>query len=189
VTGFSDDRNFFSPSRSGGQPSESWQALAWQTFCWNARQPASWRRLPTSLERRPAGTWLKNLLALALQLPLVTLRGLGGCLPGAFRPAAGQTGVALGIGGGDQASTSQPMRRLGTRRNPHDEAAWTAITALAVLLVSCRSCPPRPVAGLTLISLAVWWWLADFKQTTPAAALLPFRLRISPAELGFAAGL
>jgi len=118
-------------------------------FCWTLAS-SLWRRLPTSLSAAQLNL-VKNLLALALQLPLV-LFGVWRVLPGAFALllASGVVGIALG-----DSLYFAALRRLGTRRTLTIEAAGPAITALAGVVFLAELPTQAQWLGLALISLAV----------------------------------
>lgn len=108
-----------------------------------------WRRLPTSLG--PAGlNLLKNLLALALLLPLLPWLaqplGLWDC---ALLLASGVLGIAAG-----DSFYFAALRRLGTRRTLTLEAGGPLLTSAAGLLL-LEVPTPRQWAGVALVSLAL----------------------------------
>ncbi|MFN7900918.1 MAG: EamA family transporter [Synechococcaceae cyanobacterium] len=129
-------------------------------FCWTLAS-LLWRRLPSSLPA-PHLNLLKNLLALALQLPLALaqLPSLAGALSG---PSAGDmvrrlvllaaSGV-LGIALGDSFHFAA-LRRLGTRRCLTLEAGGPALTTLAGVVLLGEVPRAGQWLGVGLISLAV----------------------------------
>jgi drug/metabolite transporter (DMT)-like permease len=130
-------------------------------FCW-AVASLLWRRLPTSLSAARLNL-LKNLLAVALLLPLV----LG--QPWRASPRSllllGLSG-ALGIALGDTLFFAA-LRRLGTRRTLTIDAGGPAVTALAGVAVLGEVPRPAQWLGITLISLAV---LLVVRQPPPRGA-------------------
>ena len=118
-------------------------------LCWTLAS-GLWRRLPTSLGPAELNL-LKNLIALALQLPL--LLGSAPALP------LGATGLlllsgVLGIALGDSFYFAA-LRRLGTRRTLTFDAGGPAVTAAAGCLLLAEWPRPRQWLGIALISLAV----------------------------------
>lgn len=118
-------------------------------LCWTLAS-GLWRRLPTSLGPAELNL-LKNLIALALQLPL--LLGSAPALP------LGATGLlllsgVLGIALGDSFYFAA-LRRLGTRRTLTFDAGGPAVTAAAGCLLLAEWPGPRQWLGIALISLAV----------------------------------
>ncbi|MEO1003086.1 MAG: EamA family transporter [Cyanobacteria bacterium J06638_7] len=109
-----------------------------------------WRRLPTSLG--PARlNLLKNLIALALQLPLLAL-----ALPAVAPLPLGLlllSGV-MGIAAGDSFYFAA-LRRLGTRRTLTLEAGGPAVTSAAGVLLLAEVPLARQWAGTGLVSLAL----------------------------------
>jgi len=109
-----------------------------------------WRRLPTSLGPAELNL-LKNLLALALLLPL---------LPLLAQPLApGQGGLllasgVLGIAAGDSFYFAA-LRRLGTRRTLTLEAGGPVLTSAAGLVLLREVPSPGQWAGVALVSLAL----------------------------------
>ncbi|APD48415.1 MULTISPECIES: DMT family transporter [Synechococcaceae] len=133
-------------------------------FCWTLAS-SLWRRLPTSLSAAQLNL-VKNLLALALQLPLVLFGGWR-VLPGAFALllASGVVGIAVG-----DSLYFAALRRLGTRRTLTIEAAGPAITALAGVVFLAELPTQAQWLGLTLISLAV---VVVAVQQPPRCGALP----------------
>jgi DME family drug/metabolite transporter len=130
-------------------------------LCWTLAS-SLWRRLPTSLGAAPLNL-LKNLIALAFQLPLLLL------LPADLPPTAALTLLlsgAVGIGLGDSFYFAA-LRRLGTRRTLTFDAGGPAVTALAGSVVLAEVPRLLQWAGIALISLAV---LLVARQAPPAAA-------------------
>jgi drug/metabolite transporter (DMT)-like permease len=118
-------------------------------LCWTLAS-GLWRRLPTSLGPAELNL-LKNLIALAVQLPL--LLGSAPDLP------LGATGLlllsgVLGIALGDSFYFAA-LRRLGTRRTLTFDAGGPAVTAAAGCLLLAEWPGPRQWLGISLISLAV----------------------------------
>jgi DME family drug/metabolite transporter len=109
-----------------------------------------WRRLPTSLGPAELNL-LKNLLALALLLPL---------LPLLLQPLAPRQATlllasgVLGIAAGDSFFFAA-LRRLGTRRTLTLEAGGPLLTSGAGLLLLLEVPSPRQWAGVALVSLAL----------------------------------
>ncbi|MEX1316060.1 MAG: DMT family transporter [Synechococcaceae cyanobacterium] len=109
-----------------------------------------WRRLPTSLGPAQLNL-LKNLLALALQLPLLAL---------ALPPVAPLPLVLLlvsgvmGIAAGDSLYFAA-LRRLGTRRALTVEAGGPAVTSAAGVLLLAEVPAAQQWAGTVLVSLAL----------------------------------
>ena len=118
-------------------------------LCWTLAS-GLWRRLPTSLGPAELNL-LKNLIALALQVPLLV--GSAPTLP------LGPTGLlllsgVLGIALGDSFYFAA-LRRLGTRRTLTFDAGGPAVTAAAGCLLLAEWPGPRQWLGIALISLAV----------------------------------
>ncbi len=109
-----------------------------------------WRRLPTSLGPVELNL-LKNLLALALLLPLLPL--LLQSLAPRQTTLLLASGV-LGIAAGDSFYFAA-LRRLGTRRTLTLEAGGPLLTSAAGLLLLLEVPSPRQWAGLALVSLAL----------------------------------
>ena len=130
-------------------------------LCWTLAS-GLWRRLPTSLAPAELNL-LKNLIALALQVPLLV--GSGAALP------LGPTGLLLlsgvvGIALGDSFYFAA-LRRLGTRRTLTFDAGGPAVTAAAGCLLLAEWPSPRQWLGVALISLAVV--VVARQRTMPAA--------------------
>jgi DME family drug/metabolite transporter len=126
-----------------------------------------WRRLPTSLGATELNL-LKNLIALALQVPLLLLSG-GGAELGSLPPASGLLLLisgALGIAAGDSFYFAA-LRRLGTRRTLTLDAGGPAVTAAAGMVFLGEVPILRQWCGIGLISLAV---LLVARQRPPGAA-------------------
>jgi drug/metabolite transporter (DMT)-like permease len=127
-------------------------------LCWTLAS-LLWRRLPTSLSATQLNL-LKNLIALALQLPPVLL------LPWQASPmalvllaASGVVGIALG-----DSLYFAALRRLGTRRSLTLNAGGPAITALAGVALLGEWPRADQWLGIGLISLAV---VVVARQTPP----------------------
>ena len=118
-------------------------------LCWTLAS-GLWRRLPTSLGPAELNL-LKNLIALALQLPL--LLGSAPALPLVATGLLLLSGV-LGIALGDSFYFAA-LRRLGTRRTLTFDAGGPAVTAAAGCLLLAEWPGPRQWLGIALISLAV----------------------------------
>jgi drug/metabolite transporter (DMT)-like permease len=118
-------------------------------FCWTLAS-SLWRRLPTSLSAAQLNL-LKNLLALAVQLPLVLL-GTWRVQPGALALllASGVVGIALG-----DSLYFAALRRLGTRRTLTLEAGGPVLTSLGGALFLGERLAPDQWLGVGLIVLAV----------------------------------
>jgi drug/metabolite transporter, DME family len=118
-------------------------------FCWTLAS-SLWRRLPTSLSAAQLNL-LKNLLALAVQLPLVLL-GTWRVQPGALALllASGVVGIALG-----DSLYFAALRRLGTRRTLTLEAGGPVVTSLGGALFLGEMLAPDQWLGVGLIVLAV----------------------------------
>ncbi len=118
-------------------------------FCW-AFSSLLWRRLPTSLSAARLNL-LKNLLAVALLLPLALL------LPWQMAPRSllllALSGV-LGIALGDTLFFAA-LRRLGTRRTLTIDAGGPAVTSLAGVALLGEVPRPAQWLGIALITLAV----------------------------------
>jgi drug/metabolite transporter (DMT)-like permease len=109
-----------------------------------------WRRLPTSLGPAELNL-LKNLLALALLLPLLPLLVQPLVLrDGALLLASGVLGIAAG-----DSFYFAALRRLGTRRTLTLEAGGPLLTSAAGLLLLLEVPSPRQWAGVALVSLAL----------------------------------
>lgn len=118
-------------------------------LCWTLAS-GLWRRLPTSLGPAELNL-LKNLIALALQLPLLLVGApalpLG---PSLLLLLSGVVGIALG-----DSFYFAALRRLGTRRTLTLDAGGPAVTAAAGCLLLAEVPGPRQWLGIALISLAV----------------------------------
>jgi drug/metabolite transporter (DMT)-like permease len=148
-------------------------------FCW-ALSSLLWRRLPTSLSAARLNL-LKNLLAVALLLPLVLL------LPWRASPwslllliLSGVLGIALG-----DTLFFAALRRLGTRRTLTIDAGGPAVTALAGVALLGEVPRPAQWLGILLISLAV---LLVVRQPAPSGPL-PERSARPPDGTGVALAL
>jgi DME family drug/metabolite transporter len=129
-------------------------------LCWTLAS-SLWRRLPTSLSALQLNL-LKNLIATALQLPLLLL------LPWRPGPAdllllslSGAVGIALG-----DSLYFAALRRLGTRRTLTLDTGGPAVTAVAGVALLGEVPRPEQWLGIGLISLAV---LLVARQRPPAA--------------------
>jgi DME family drug/metabolite transporter len=136
------------PSRGPLSAAPVAAALA-AAFCW-ALSSLLWRRLPTSLSAARLNL-LKNLLAVALLLPLALL------LPWRLSPRplallalSGVLGIALG-----DTLFFAALRRLGTRRTLTIDAGGPAVTSLAGVALLGEVPRPAQWLGIGLISLAV----------------------------------
>jgi len=118
-------------------------------LCWTLAS-SLWRSLPTSLSSARLNL-LKNLLALAFQLPVVLL-GLWRVQPGplALLAASGVVGIALG-----DSLYIAALRRLGTRRTLTIEAGGPVLTVLGGTLFLRELPAPEQWLGVGLIGLAV----------------------------------
>jgi drug/metabolite transporter (DMT)-like permease len=118
-------------------------------LCWTLAS-LLWRRLPTSLGAVQLNL-LKNLLALALQLPLALALPwqvpLGGLL---VLAASGVVGIALG-----DSFFFAALRRLGTRRTLTIDAGGPAVTTLAGVALLGEVPEPAQWLGVALITGAV----------------------------------
>ena len=118
-------------------------------LCWTLAS-LLWRRLPTSLSAVQLNL-LKNLLAVALQLPFVFSQAwqlpTRGLLLLAF---SGVVGIALG-----DSLFFAALRRLGTRRALTIDAGGPAFTTLAGVVLLREWPGPAQIGGIALISLAV----------------------------------
>lgn len=136
------------PSR-GPLPAAPVAAALAAAFCW-AFSSLLWRRLPTSLSAARLNL-LKNLLAVALLLPLALL------LPWQMAPRSllllALSGV-LGIALGDTLFFAA-LRRLGTRRTLTIDAGGPAVTSLAGVALLGEVPRPAQWLGIGLITLAV----------------------------------
>ncbi|MBD2551477.1 DMT family transporter [Microcystis elabens FACHB-917] len=136
------------PSRGPLSAAPVAAALA-AAFCW-ALSSLLWRRLPTSLSAARLNL-LKNLLAVALLLPLALL------LPWRLSPRplallalSGVLGIALG-----DTLFFAALRRLGTRRTLTIDAGGPAVTSLAGVALLGEVPLPAQWLGIGLISVAV----------------------------------
>lgn len=144
-------------------------------LCWTLAS-SLWRRLPTSLGPGQLNL-LKNLVALALQLPLllalvaIGAAGAGGAAgSGAAASAAllllsGVVGIALG-----DSFYLAALRRLGTRRALTFDAAGPALSAIGAALLLAEVPAPRQWLGIGLISLAVLLVAAQTPRQAPRQA-------------------
>jgi drug/metabolite transporter (DMT)-like permease len=146
-------------------------------LCWTLAS-SLWRRLPTSLGPGQLNL-LKNLVALALQLPLLlALVAIGAAGAGAGG-AAGSAGAApvvllllsgvVGIALGDSFYLAA-LRRLGTRRALTFDAAGPALSAIGAALLLAEVPAPRQWLGIGLISLAVLLVAAQTPRQAPRQA-------------------
>ena len=120
-------------------------------LCWTLAS-ALWRRLPTSLGPAQLNL-LKNLVALAFQLPVLLVLGVGGSValtPVVLLLLSGVLGIALG-----DSFYFAALRRLGTRRTLTFDAGGPAVTAAAGAVLLAEVPAPRQWLGIALISLAV----------------------------------
>ena len=109
-----------------------------------------WRRLPTSLPAVQLNL-LKNLLALALQLPFIlALPWQASSRAVLLLAASGVLGIALG-----DSLFFAALRRLGTRRTLTIDAGGPAVTTLAGVAWLGEIPGARQLLGVALISLAV----------------------------------
>ena len=144
-------------------------------LCWTLAS-SLWRRLPTSLGPGQLNL-LKNLVALALQLPLLlALVAIGGTGAGGAAGSGGAGPVALlllsgvvGIALGDSFYLAA-LRRLGTRRALTFDAAGPALSAIGAALLLAEVPAPRQWLGIGLISLAVLLVAAQTPRQAPATA-------------------
>ena len=118
-------------------------------LCWTLAS-LLWRRLPTSLSAVQLNL-LKNLLAVALQLPFVF--GQAWQLPPRGLLLLALSGV-VGIALGDSLFFAA-LRRLGTRRALTIDAGGPAFTTLAGVVLLREWPGPAQLVGIALISLAV----------------------------------
>lgn len=119
-------------------------------LCWTLAS-SLWRRLRTSLSSARLNL-LKNLLALALQVPLVLALG-GWVVPTGALALLALSGV-IGIALGDSLFFAA-LRRLGTRRTLTIEAGGPAVTALAGAVFLGEGLKGSQWLGIALISGAV----------------------------------
>lgn len=134
-------------------------------LCWTL-STSLWRRLPTALGAAHLNL-LKNLLALALLLPVLAL--VPGGVPTPLLLPLALSGV-VGIGLGDSLFFAA-LRRLGTRRTLTLEAGGPAFTAIAGALVLAEVPRPLQWLGIGLISLAVLLVAQGAPQKAPDPAL------------------
>ena len=144
-------------------------------LCWTLAS-SLWRRLPTSLGPGQLNL-LKNLVALALQLPLLLALvafgapgaggapGYAGAAPVALLLLSGVVGIALG-----DSFYLAALRRLGTRRALTFDAAGPALSAIGAALLLAEVPAPRQWLGIALISLAVLLVAAQTPRQAPATA-------------------
>jgi len=145
-------------------------------LCWTLAS-SLWRRLPTSLGPGQLNL-LKNLVALALQLPLLlALVAIGVAWAGGSAGSGGAGSVALlllsgvvGIALGDSFYLAA-LRRLGTRRALTFDAAGPALSAIGAALLLAEVPAPRQWLGIGLISVAVLLVAAQTPRQAPATAL------------------
>jgi drug/metabolite transporter (DMT)-like permease len=131
-------------------------------LCW-ALASLLWRRLPTSLSAARLNL-LKNLLAVALLLPLVLLQPWQASTRSLLLLAlSGVLGIALG-----DSLFFAALRRLGTRRTLTIDAGGPAVTTLAGVAVLGEVPRPSQWLGILLISLAV---LLVVRQPSPQGGL------------------
>jgi drug/metabolite transporter (DMT)-like permease len=118
-------------------------------LCWTVAS-LLWRRIPTSLSGAQLNL-LKNLIALAVQLPLLALvpwRGDGRSLL-----LLALSGV-IGIAAGDSLYFAA-LRRLGTRRTLTLDSGGPAVTTLAAVVLFGEVPRLEQGVGVALITLAV----------------------------------
>jgi DME family drug/metabolite transporter len=133
-------------------------------LCWTLAS-LLWRRLPTSLSAVQLNL-LKNLIATALQLPLLLLlpwRAGAADLP--LLALSGAVGIALG-----DSLYFAALRRLGTRRTLTLDTGGPAVTAVAGVVLLDEVPRPEQWLGIALISLAV---LLVARQRAPATFRAP----------------
>lgn len=138
-------------------------------LCW-ALSSSLWRRLPTSLSAAQLNL-VKNLLAVALQLPVLLLGGwLVSPLTLMLLLASGVVGIALG-----DSLYFAALRRLGTRRTLTLEAGGPALSLLggALFLAEWPRWPQGLGVALICLSAAL-----VARQPSPAggAAVVPLPL-------------
>jgi drug/metabolite transporter (DMT)-like permease len=156
-------------------------------LCWTLAS-SLWRRLPTSLGPGQLNL-LKNLVALALQLPLLLAlvaigaaggaAGSGGAASVALLLLSGVVGIALG-----DSFYLAALRRLGTRRALTFDAAGPALSAIGAALLLAEVPAPRQWLGIGLISLAVLLVAAQTPRQAPATALAAAPAAGSPGSPG-----
>ncbi len=118
-------------------------------LCWTIAS-LLWRRIPTSLSGAQLNL-LKNLIALAAQLPLLLLLPWRG--EGAALLLLALSGV-IGIAAGDSLFFAA-LRRLGTRRALTIDSGGPAVSALAGVALLGEVPRPEQWLGIVLITLAV----------------------------------
>ena len=118
-------------------------------LCWTLAS-LLWRRVPTSLNAAQLNL-LKNLLALAMQLPVVLFTpwtASGGAV--AILALSGIVGIALG-----DSLFFASLRRLGTRRSLTLNAGGPGLTALVGFALLGEVLRPDQWLGIVLISAAM----------------------------------
>lgn len=133
-------------------------------LCWTLAS-LLWRRLPTSLSAVQLNL-LKNLLAVALQLPFVF--GQAWQLPPRGLLLLALSGV-VGIALGDSLFFAA-LRRLGTRRALTIDAGGPAFTTLAGVVLLREWPGPAQLVGIALISLAVVLVARGAAQSPPESS-------------------
>lgn len=130
-------------------PAQAAAAALTAALCWTLAS-LLWRRLPTSLSAARLNL-LKNLLALAMQWPLVLAQPLQASPRSLLLLAAsGVVGIALG-----DSLFFAALRRLGSRRALTIDAGGPAVTTLAGVALLQERPGFQAVLGVVLISLAV----------------------------------
>ena len=129
-------------------------------LCWTLAS-LLWRSLPTSLSAVQLNL-LKNLIATALQLPLLLLPWRSGPADVMLLALSGAVGIALG-----DSLYFAALRRLGTRRTLTLNTGGPALTAVAGVALFAEVPRPEQWFGITLISLAV---LLVVRQRPPGPA-------------------
>jgi drug/metabolite transporter (DMT)-like permease len=136
-----------------------------EALCWTLAS-LLWRRLPTSLSAVQLNL-LKNLLAVALQLPFVFSQAWQLPPHGLLLLAAsGVVGIALG-----DSLFFAALRRLGTRRALTIDAGGPAFTTLAGVVLLREWPGPAQLAGIGLISLAVVLVARGAAQSPPESSI------------------